>query len=468
MATRSSTSIGVVVSLALHAGFAATLLRYGDHWLSPSPASIPDETPLLIPVLPAPSPQPHAEDEPPSPDPLKLGIDDGQAQSDTWLGFKDSTPHSGPASSRDQAQMVKEAPSAPSPAVEEQPPSPPTSQAQPAEQPSGQSAEQAPEQAPDQPQPVPPSAESAEAAAQPEATEAPAKPDDAKKPLEPIPPPETVSDATKPASLEPAESAKPAPSRADLKADQPEPGERLIPVPSSEQSTIERPNPELSVPTPAPEKRAEPSPEAKPDATPQAAPESSSDFPPEPDSNETPVSPAELVGPPAPTPQDLAERERAERERAERELAERAAAQASPPIPARQASRPRPARRAGEVSDRESDAAAVRSAVNVDPGRPAATKGLKINTVRPEWSTTTRLVALPKNPVVRVRFNRAGKVVDANYVDRYDTGWPDVDGPLLDAIYRWKAEGERLRELPENDPDAVITVTFRITLRTGI
>ncbi|MCC6970642.1 MAG: hypothetical protein IT434_10520 [Phycisphaerales bacterium] len=456
MATRSSTSIGVVVSLALHAGFAATLLRYGDRWLSPSPARIPADTPLLIPILPAPTPQPRAQDEPPLPEPLKLGIDDGQAQGDTWLGFKDPTPHSGPASSRDQAQMTLEAPSAPSPAVEEQLPSPPTSQAQPTDQ------------TPDQTPPVPSSTETAKTEAQPEPNAAPPTPDDAKEPIELILPPETVPGATTTASLSPAESAKPAPPTVDRKADQPEPGERLLPVPAPEQKAAENPNPELSVPAPTPETNDEQSPEARPDAKPQAAPDVPMDLQPEPDANELPANPADLVGPPAPAERDLAEREHAERERVEREFAERAAAQASSPIPARQASKPRPARRAGEVSDRESDAAAVRSAINVDPnGGPAATKGLKIKTVRPEWSTTTRLVALPKNPVVRVRFNRAGKVVDANFVDRYDTGWPDVDGPLLDAIYRWKAEGERLRELPENDPDAVITVTFRITLRTG-
>lgn len=448
MAIRSSTSIGVVVSLALHAGFAATLLRYGDRWLTPSPESTPDETPLLIPIPPAQPPQ--LQPDAPLPDPLKLGIDDGKVEGDTWLGFKESTPHSGPVSSRDQAQMVKESPSAPSPASEEQPPSQP--QAQPP-------AETPPDQSP--PDDVRPEAQA-------EPKEATPTPQEAAEPATSASQSEPSPDAAKPASLEPAESAIPAPVPKELETEQVEPGERLAPVPVPEQNLADAPIPEISLPPAAPETKAEQSPEAKPDAKPESAPEIPEDHRSDPAAKELPVSPAALVGPPAPSPQDLAERENAEREQAARELAEREAAQAALPIPPRPASKPRPARRAGEVSDRESDAAAVRSAVNVEPGRPAATKGLKINTVRPEWSTTTRIVALPKNPVVRVRFNRAGKVVDANFVDRYDTGWPDVDGPLLDAIYRWKAEGERLRELPENDPEAVITVTFRITLRTGI
>lgn len=450
MAIRSSTSIGVVVSLALHAGFAATLLRYGDRWLSPSPESGPDETPLLIPIPPAQTAQPQPDV--PLPDPLKLGIDEGKAEGDTWLGFKDPTPHSGPTSSRDQAQMVKESPSAPSPATGEQPPSPPLPQAQPPV-----------ETPPDQPPP-----DEAKPDPLPEPKQAAPSPVETAEPAKPAPQPEPVPDLAKTASLEPAESAKPAPAPTDLKTEQVEPGERVVPVPAPEQQTPDAPVPEIPVPTPAPEAKAEQSPDAKPDARPESAPEIPKDLKSEPDAKELPAAPAALVGPPAPSQEELAEREKADREQAVRELAERQAAQAAPPIPPRPASKPRPARRPGEVSDRESDAAAVRSAVNVEPGRPAATKGLKINTVRPEWSTTTRIVALPKNPVVRVRFNRAGKVVDANFVDRYDTGWPDVDGPLLDAIYRWKAEGERLRELPENDPEAVITVTFRITLRTGI
>ena len=448
MAIRSSTSIGVVVSLALHAGFAATLLQYGDRWLTPSPESGgADETPLLIPIPPAQAAQPQPDA--PLLDPLKLGIDEGKAEGDTWLGFKDPTPHSGPTSSRDQAQMVKESPSAPSPAADEQAPSPPAPQAQ---LPAETSTDQPP---PDEAKPNNP----------PEPEEPTPSPVEGAKPT---PEPEPAPDQAKPASLEPAESAKPAPIPAELKTEQIEPGERLLPVPSLEPLVPEAVAPEIPVPTPAPANGAEQSPEAKPDAKPESAPEIPQDLKSEPDAQEPPAVPAVLVGPPAPSPEELAEREKADREQSARELAERQAAQSAPPIPPRPASKPRPARRPGEVSDRESDAAAVRSAVNVDPGRPAATKGLKINTVRPEWSTTTRIVALPKNPVVRVRFNRAGKVVDANFVDRYDTGWPDVDGPLLDAIYRWKAEGERLRELPENDPEAVITVTFRITLRTGI
>ncbi len=447
MAIRSSTSIGVVVSLALHAGFAATLLRYGDRWLTPAPESVPDESPLLIPIPPVPDSQ--IRTDPPLPNPLKLGIDDGKAEGDTWLGFKDPTPHSGPTSSRDQAQMVKESPSAPSPASDEQPPSPPTPQAP----------------TPVEKQPIP---DPALPQAQPEPVEASSMPTEAAEPDTPVTQHEQTPEALHPASLEPADSAKPAPEPKELQTEDVEPGDRVLPVPAPEQKTPDAPTTEISVPTPAPDAKAEQSPEAKPDAKPESAPDVPRELQFEPDAKELPASPAELVGPPAPSPEELAKREEAANEQAARDVAGRQPDQASPQIPPRPASKPRAARRPGEVSDRESDAAAVRSAINVDPGRPAATKGLKINTVRPEWSTTTRIVALPKNPVVRVRFNRAGKVVDANFVDRYDTGWPDVDGPLLDAIYRWKAEGERVRELPENDPEAVITVTFRITLRTGI
>ena len=32
------------------------------------------------------------------------------------------------------------------------------------------------------------------------------------------------------------------------------------------------------------------------------------------------------------------------------------------------------------------------------------------------------------------------------------TGYPDVDGPLLDAVYRWTASGEVLKKIPPGNP----------------
>ncbi|TVQ61911.1 MAG: hypothetical protein EA379_05720 [Phycisphaerales bacterium] len=129
----------------------------------------------------------------------------------------------------------------------------------------------------------------------------------------------------------------------------------------------------------------------------------------------------------------------------------------------------------GEISDRESDGMRTDDAIVVEPGRPLAAKGLEIRTVRPRWSHYTLITANPKDAIVRVRFGRDGSVVSAVYVE--SSGRADVDRPVMDAIYQWRASGRPLLELPEYEPsdddddetsDAAIPAVellFRIVLR---
>ena len=116
----------------------------------------------------------------------------------------------------------------------------------------------------------------------------------------------------------------------------------------------------------------------------------------------------------------------------------------------------------GLPSDRESVATALREATNLTQwGKPLARKGLEIKTVRPRWRTTTLLTRLPRNPVVMVSFGADGKVKRAEYVlyegRRLSTGARDVDEPLLDAVYKWRAKGKELEALGEGE-----TVSFAI------
>lgn len=139
------------------------------------------------------------------------------------------------------------------------------------------------------------------------------------------------------------------------------------------------------------------------------------------------------------------------------------------PSPPAQDARPSQARpgEAAEQAEREATAAYLKEAVEVKPGRPVAAKGLKIETVRPRWSITTQITASPRNPVVKVTFGRSGKVLRAEFVGGQNTGWAEVDGPLMDAIYRWRAKGEALAKLPAGNPDAGLPIVFRIVLRTN-
>ena len=136
---------------------------------------------------------------------------------------------------------------------------------------------------------------------------------------------------------------------------------------------------------------------------------------------------------------------------AESEPAEPVVAQAPPVTPAIE-------------SPKEADASAKDEPLEYRNGRVAAGEGLDITTVRPRWALSTRITASPGNPVVIVEFARDGRVRSAVF-EGLGSGFESVDGPLLDAIYAWRARGERLEALPQDDPDAVLTVRIRVHLR---
>jgi hypothetical protein len=99
------------------------------------------------------------------------------------------------------------------------------------------------------------------------------------------------------------------------------------------------------------------------------------------------------------------------------------------------------------------------------PGTPLAGKGVRIATSMPRFSVTARATLSPKNPLIVVRFKRDGVVAKAFFAPGQGTGYEEVDGPLLDAVYRWKASGTSLLELPANDPTAVAEFKVRWIFR---
>ena len=118
-------------------------------------------------------------------------------------------------------------------------------------------------------------------------------------------------------------------------------------------------------------------------------------------------------------------------------------------------------------SPKESDATSLDDVAEWIPGRPASAQGLDITTVRPRWSITTRLSAVPRNPVLRIDFRKNGTVAKAEFLPGQDTGYRDVDGPLLDAIYNWTAKGKALDELPADDPKAVVSIKMQMVLSSS-
>lgn len=118
---------------------------------------------------------------------------------------------------------------------------------------------------------------------------------------------------------------------------------------------------------------------------------------------------------------------------------------------------------AGIASDKQADPTSTRASVKVVPGRPASAQGLEIATRRPEFTRLTRVVSSPSNPVLRIKFDRTGRVSNAEIIE--SGGSPDIDEPVRNAVYRWTAKGAPLAALDPRDPNAGVTLVVTILLR---
>ena len=88
-------------------------------------------------------------------------------------------------------------------------------------------------------------------------------------------------------------------------------------------------------------------------------------------------------------------------------------------------------------------------------GKPLARKGLEIKTKKPELPILTKLTTSPGNPVCEILFGRDGVPVTCTILQ--SSGYPDIDGPVTDALYRWRAKGSQLDKLAPGK-----TLRFRI------
>ncbi len=106
-----------------------------------------------------------------------------------------------------------------------------------------------------------------------------------------------------------------------------------------------------------------------------------------------------------------------------------------------------PSQDTGAPSETESDATSI---IDAPPskwrnGKPLAAKGLEIITKKPELPILTRLTTSPANPICEILFGKDGKPVTCRIL--VSSGSEDVDGPVLDALYRWRAKGSQLDKL---------------------
>lgn len=279
-----------------------------------------------------------------------------------------------------------------------------------------------------------------------------------------------ASPAVEPAQAVPEAVPEPTPEVATMppvETPEPLPQPEAMPQPAPEERPPEEvdapPGPSLIADAPEPREEPEPEPQPEPEVTTEVEPEELTETPElrEPVVDPVVETPVETVpmGPPAP--------EVVEQETPAAVLPTAPAAEPTPPS----AGSARPRGQEGELSEREAEAAMRKQAVDLefdDLGRPLAGKGLEIKTVRPEWPASVRNTYRPRNAVVVIRFGADGKVRKAEFLREPDgrkgTGASAVDGPLLDAVYRWTAKGERIDALDKNKPDAEVVIPIRMLL----
>lgn len=405
-------ALGLIASLAVHVGVGvvAGVTPAGFH-----PHADQSQGVEMALLFDPPSPEPSEPDE------VELGLEHSDAQTDTWVGFQEATDHQAALSEVEQSALTPTpAGGQPTPASIASTPIPEASP-QP-DQPAEQLAENS-----DQPDVPPP--EPTETPIDPQA-EAPVKP--------PVEPP-----AELPPDLPPVESPTPdSPLTDQPSAPETQAVEPIIPAP--------RPDPLLDVPSDMPLIPTLPPP---PDPLLESLPpEIPVEF----------IDPAILLAAPIPPPAAQTPQPAAP------EPASPTTPQTPEPAAPSAASEPTPPGEGGllpgEKSPSESSASALAAPIDVRPGRVLAAQGLQITTVRPVFSTSVVALARPRSPTLVIEFGSDGRVRRARYVEGRSTGEPEVDRPLLDAIYRWTAAGEPLEHLSDN-PDDTVAITMRIILR---
>lgn len=116
-----------------------------------------------------------------------------------------------------------------------------------------------------------------------------------------------------------------------------------------------------------------------------------------------------------------------------------------------------------EESEKESEATSLEETIEVRLGRPAASQGLEIITRRPSFTGLTVVTANPRNPLIRVVFGKTGEVVEVEVLET--SGVRDIDEPVVNAAYLWKAKGPALERIKTDSLRGGLSVKIRILLR---
>ncbi len=110
------------------------------------------------------------------------------------------------------------------------------------------------------------------------------------------------------------------------------------------------------------------------------------------------------------------------------------------------ATAPSPDPTSATKSDSESPPVSLtKTPLKMHPGAVITGQGIKITTVVPRIHIIARMSIIPRNPLVKVTFDRNGQVTTARFIR--NTGYENWDGPVLASLYQWRASGEKLAEI---------------------
>lgn len=113
------------------------------------------------------------------------------------------------------------------------------------------------------------------------------------------------------------------------------------------------------------------------------------------------------------------------------------------------------------MSDLESPATSLIEAPAKDwkNGKLIPARGIQLKTRRPEFSMLALITGSARSPVVTIWFNKDGVAVNAR-ID-LSSGRDEIDGPILDSLFRWRAAGKQIEALK---PGETVRIQLRLLL----
>ena len=114
----------------------------------------------------------------------------------------------------------------------------------------------------------------------------------------------------------------------------------------------------------------------------------------------------------------------------------------------------------GAPSDRDSSAT---STIKISPeqwksGKPLAAQGIVLRPRRPSFTANQLVTNAPSDLVAELHINNKGKPTDVVVI--FSTGSNSVDGSLVSSLYRWRASGDQIDTLGD---DETIVISIHIT-----